>query len=138
MKIGKIHWTETIPIRHQVLWPTKPPEFCCVEGDEEAWHYGVMLDVGLVSVASLYLSPSLGGEVARLRKFATLETFQRQGIGSALLTHLLSVASQNGISYFWCDARESAQKFYARFGLLVEGERFYKENVPFVKMGKQL
>ncbi|WP_430520069.1 hypothetical protein [Aliivibrio sp.] len=29
---------EALPIRHEVLWPTKPMLFCKVDGDETAKH----------------------------------------------------------------------------------------------------
>ena len=85
MKISEVHWKQTIPIRHQVLCPQEAPEFCHVEGDEQALHFGVYLDTELVSVASIYLDD----ETARLRKFATLNTHQGKGISSKLLKHIL-------------------------------------------------
>lgn len=42
------------------------------------------------------------------------------------------------MQYFWCDARESACRFYQRFGLQTEGERFYKSDVAYFKMGVNL
>ena len=134
MQITPIHWRETLPIRHQVLWPDKPEAFCMLDGDEQAWHFGAMIDGHLVGVASVYVD----GNSARLRKFATLAEYQRQGIGSALLNHALSFACLQGMSHFWCDARESALAFYARFGLCPEGERFYKAEVPYFRMSRVL
>ncbi len=78
MEVKKITWEETIPIRHQVLWPDKNPEFCIVEGDARALHYGIFLEAELVCVASIYVSEN----PARLRKFATLQEYQNQGVGS--------------------------------------------------------
>ncbi len=130
--IRNIHWREAIPIRHQVLWPSESPEFCYVDGDEskEALHFGAFIDSQLVSVASIYLD----GANARLRKFATLESHQGQGVGSTLLRYILSDIQASGVRYFWCDARESAISFYRRFNLVTEGERFYKADIPYYKM----
>lgn len=85
MNIVNLKWDETIPIRHEVLWPNKPASFCKVDGDESARHYGVKVKGNLVCVASVYLD----SESARLRKFATLEHFQNQGLGTLLLNHML-------------------------------------------------
>ena len=34
---------EVLALRQEVMWPERPPEYCSVEGDEDAttWHYGV-------------------------------------------------------------------------------------------------
>ena len=134
LKILSIHWMQTIPIRHCVLWPDRPPEFCALDGDKDAWHFGAFMHEELVGVASVFITQS----GARLRKFATLKDFRHQGIGSALLMHALQMAEAQGLQYFWCDARESALPFYARFGMTAEGERFYKSNVPYFKMSRSL
>ena len=134
MNIVELNWPETIPVRHAVLWPNEPPDFCHVEGDEEAWHFGV-LEVGkLVSVASIYAD----GKSARLRKFATLEEHQGQGIGSGLLHYILSILEPRGISHFWCYARESTVHFYSKYGLQADGATFYKSGIPYITMSRRL
>ena len=134
MDIRQIDWKETIPIRHEVLWPNKEPEFCHVEGDADALHYGAYVESKLVSVASVYLD----GSSARLRKFATLPTYQGKGIGSRLLSHILTEITKYNVTSFWCDAREMAIPFYERYGMQREGERFYKEDVPYFVMRVEL
>lgn len=105
-----------------------------MEGDEHARHYGAYLDQTLVSVASIYID----GSQARLRKFAILSQYQGQGIGSELLDSILQQLKNDGITHFWCDARESALGFYARFGMQPEGTRFYKVDVPYFKLARAL
>jgi len=134
LNIKEIDWTETISVRHEVLWPNKTPDFCRVPGDEEGWHFGVYIESRLVCVASVYPCD----DSARLRKFATLAAFQGNGIGTALLTHILSLLKQRGVKHFWCDARESAQGFYQRFGMCSKGDVFYKSDVPYYKMSVDL
>ena len=131
MNIEQIQWPETIEIRHLVLWPDKPPEFCQVEGDNAARHFGVKIGGELVSVASIFTE----GSAARLRKFATLPAFQGQGIGTALLEHMIALLKGENVRYFWCDARESSLALYQRFGMRPEGERFYKGDNPYFRMG---
>ncbi len=134
VKISNIQWEDTINIRHKVLWPDKAPMFCKVEGDEQAEHYGVFINGSLVSVASVYRQDNS----ARLRKFATLENHQGQGVGSRLLQHMLNEAKKNHVNYFWCDARKTAINFYQKFGMQPEGDEFYKSGLPYYKMGIKL
>ena len=129
-----ITWEDAMPIRHQVLWPTKSPKFCRVEGDESAQHYGVYIGDDLVSVASIYIT----GNTARLRKFATLEAYQGQGIGSDLLRYVLNDIAKSDVNRFWCDARASAAVFYKKFGLQQAGNKFYKVDIPYYKMSAEI
>jgi ribosomal protein S18 acetylase RimI-like enzyme len=138
MDIRSIQWQQALPIRHQVLWPQKSPEFCKVEGDENGIHYGVYIDDLLVSVASIYIAHSSEIKHARLRKFATLTSYQGRGIGTALITFILNHLKQQGVTYFWCDARKTALGFYQRFAMQVQGDQFDKSGVLYFKMQVQL
>jgi len=132
LEIVAITWQETMDVRQQVLWPDQPVAFCHVEGDEVAWHFGAYDTGRLIGVASLYS----GGDSVRLRKLAVIESHQGRGVGSTLLRHLLMIAKEKGITEFWCDARETAIDFYRQFGLMPEGERFYKADVAYFKMSR--
>jgi ribosomal protein S18 acetylase RimI-like enzyme len=134
MNIETISWQQTIPIRHKVLWPEKDPSFCKVENDENAIHYGAKVNGTIVCVASVYIN----AQEARLRKFGTLKEFQHKGIGSAMLKQMLADAAASNITYFWFDARESAIDFYRSFGFETEGSKFFKSEVAYFKMFKQL
>jgi len=134
MDIQNIQWEDALAIRHNVLWPSKPPLFCKVDGDEDAKHYGVRINGELVCVASIYISDS----TARLRKFATLHNHQGKGIGTQLLSHIIKELKSEGVEYFWCDARKSAVGFYQKFGLKKEGSEFKKSDVPYYKMAIEL
>ena len=130
MEIRTISWEQTIPLRHAVLWPYKPQEYCHVDGDIHALHFGCFVNEMLVCVASVYVNQNM----ARLRKFATDNRFQNQGIGSKMLKHIIESLKSFEIEFFWCDARESALGFYDRFDMKKCSERFYKEDVPYFKM----
>lgn len=130
MEIQRISWEKTIPLRHRILWPNKPPAFCQLEGDQDALHFGAFVDNQLVCVASVFLKKNK----ARLRKFATDEHYQNQGIGSKVLLHIIKYLKDLNTEYFWCDARETALSFYMRFDMYKSSERFYKSGVPYVKM----
>jgi len=88
----------------------------------------------LVSVASIYIE----NKNARLRKFATLNSYQKIGIGSKMLYFILDILKNNEINYFWFDARKSAIGFYEKFGFELEGKEFYKSGILYYKMSKYL
>ncbi|MGO1792606.1 MAG: GNAT family N-acetyltransferase [Oceanisphaera sp.] len=135
MDIRRIDWQQTIAIRHQVLWPNKPPAFSQLEQDALGVHFGAFINNQLVCVASIFID----GSSARLRKYATLVEFQGQGIGTAVLNAIFDyLQRQPQLDYFWCDAREEAIGFYQGFGMQVEGERFYKSEQAYVKMSRVL
>ena len=130
VKIEPVGYEATLELRQRVLWPNKPIEFCLVEGDENATHFGAYLKDELVGVASVY--EHLGS--ARLRKFAVDEKYQNMGVGSDILAHIVKSCKSSELSTLWCDARESATHFYERFGMCIEGEKFYKAEIPYFKM----
>lgn len=134
MKIEKLSWKDTISIRHKVLWPNESPRYCIVKGDEDALHFGVSIDGKVVCVASVYLDNTS----ARLRKFATLNEYQGNGVGTFMLNYLVGELKVYGVEYLWFDARESAVEFYKRFGFGVFGDRFYKKDVSYFKMDADL
>ncbi|WP_019616366.1 GNAT family N-acetyltransferase [Psychromonas ossibalaenae] len=134
MKVIPVSSVQTLAVRHQVLWPDKSPEFCKVADDDSALHFAVVKNEQIICVASLFPD----GKTARLRKFATLAQFQGQGAGRMMLAYILDLLIKKGFLLFWCDARQSACAFYQRFGLTVEGTRFYKSGVPYYKMAKRL
>ncbi|QEN04123.1 N-acetyltransferase [Thiospirochaeta perfilievii] len=86
MDIKNITPEEALDIRHQVLWPNKPKEFCKLEDDYKGIHYGGFLNGKLVCVASIFIE----NNSARLRKFATLTEFQGKGYGTLLIKHIIS------------------------------------------------
>ena len=134
MDIRVIEWQDALLVRHNVLWPDKSVSFCRVEGDELASHYGVYRDGNLVSVASIYKTQG----VARLRKFATLELFQGQGMGSTLIKHIMRELKEEGMISFWCDARATAVGFYEKLGMTIQGNEFNKSGVLYFKMEMNL
>ncbi|MBO1519799.1 hypothetical protein [Oceanisphaera pacifica] len=54
MDIRSINWQQTIAVRHQVLWPSKPPAFSQVEHDELGVHFGAFVDDKLVCCIGVY------------------------------------------------------------------------------------
>ncbi|MFN8357403.1 MAG: GNAT family N-acetyltransferase [Spirosomataceae bacterium] len=134
MNIVAILPEQTYALRHAVLWPDKPLEYVKVPDDADGFHFGVVRQEQIIAVISLFCY----GEEARFRKFATASDYQRKGVGSQLLHHVMEVARQQGCRFIWCDARLDAKVFYQRFGMSQDGDIFYKGSIPYVKMLKFL
>lgn len=137
---------DILPVRHQVLWPNDSIESCLVEGDESALHIAAYIKEKIVCVASLYEKKeheeTKGYEETkghfRLRKFATLTAYQKQGIGSQVLTFIIKMLEEKEAQLFWCDAREDALPFYKRFHFNVVGERFTKRGRFYYKIERSI
>lgn len=128
--ITQISTTECLPIRQKVLWPDRNLEHSMVPEDDQGIHFGAYAEDKLTCVASVFVTNS----EARLRKFAILPAYQLRGIGTQILTHIIERMINRNVSKLWCDAREPAIDFYARFGFDKEGDLFFKNGVPYVKM----
>jgi GNAT superfamily N-acetyltransferase len=134
ISIERIDAEQALPVRHRVLWPDRPIDYCRLDEDGAGWHFGAFKDGVLVCVASVFIEQ----DQARLRKFATLPEYQSRGIGSAMLTHILAQLRDAGIRRIWCEGRQSAAGFYRRFGMAEEGQVFFKGDIPYVRMAGAL
>jgi len=112
VQIETISAEATLEIRHRVLWPNKPKAHCLVPGDNSAVHFGIYVNSKHVGVASVF---DITGS-ARLRKLAVDYDYQGRGLGAALTKHAIEAAK------------------YRQFGLKVDGEKFYKSELPYYKM----
>jgi GNAT superfamily N-acetyltransferase len=125
---------QTYPLRHSVLWPDKPVEYVKVENDAEGYHFGAFANDELVAVISLFVS----GKEGRFRKFAAHPDYQRQGIGTRLMEHIIAEARRLGATTLWCDARLDAADFYRRFDMEAVSEVFHKGPVPYARFSRTL
>lgn len=132
--IREIYAEETLSLRQSVLWPSLSQRELILAEDMDGTHFGAFADHRLVSVISLFLTPS----GARFRKFATEPSLQGQGIGSALLQHCINWSRDSNQKRIWCDARLSASGFYTRLGFSPQGEVFQKSGVDYIIMHRDL
>lgn len=119
-------------LRHEVMWPDRHPDAVKLADDETGRHFGLFAEAGLVSVVSLFTA----GEEAQFRKFATRQTEQGKGYGSALLAHVLEEAAKAGAKRIFCNARTEKTGFYEKFGLLRTETAFVKDGKSYVVMEK--
>ncbi|KAI1380435.1 GCN5-like N-acetyltransferase [Hypoxylon crocopeplum] len=149
LTIRPISAADTYALRHAVLWPNKPLSYAQLPDDIAGQHFGAFALISsdadksdkhesgeLVSIISLFIDDESGA--ARFRKFATSPAWQGKGVGSALLAYTIEAAVRAGATSIWCDARQSALGFYQRFGMGGEGEVFFKEEVPYLRMSRAL
>ncbi|WP_243835372.1 GNAT family N-acetyltransferase [Maribacter spongiicola] len=130
LKIIEITSQQTLSIRHQVMWPTKPLDYVKLPNDNEGLHYGLVLCNELISVISLFIND---GE-AQFRKFATLENCQGKGYGSLLLNEIMQIAANQSLTRIWCNARQNKTDFYTKFGMTITEKTYVKGGIDFVVM----
>lgn len=142
---------DTIHLRHTVLWPDRPKAYVLLPEDDTGLHFGAFLrgaEPELVSVISFFLEDLPGvaelphGKTARFRKFATASDHRGRGLGSRLFAFAKAeVKKAWAAEYCWCDARVASMGWYVKRGLHEVGEgqeRFYKGDIPYLKMAGPL
>lgn len=131
-KIAEITSEETIPIRHEVMWPNKPIDYVRVPNDDKGKHFGLFINDKLIAVISLFVE----NDEAQFRKFACLVEYQGKGYGTLLLKHVINMANQNKLNKIWCNARIDKAYYYAKFGMARTNEEFVKGGIEYVIMEK--
>lgn len=132
--VKEVEKNEVYHLRQKVLWPQLPLEHCMLDDDDVSTHIGAFVGDDMVGTASLVLGDGWG----RLRKFAILPEHRNLGIGTTVIKYVIDTLRRNKMSTFWLDARETAIPFYEKIGMLVEGDRFYKEDIAYFKMSMNI
>lgn len=135
MKVTELTVDDCIDLRHEVLWPDLPRDESRVAGDEAARHFGIVRDSVVVSCLSVFRD---GKQQMQIRKFATQQALQGQGIGTLLLTEVLGILQQEGVHQVFLDARQAAVPFYLRTGFITEGSPFIRKGLTYIRMTNQL
>ncbi len=123
--VKSIDYKMTYDIRHQVMWPNRELDYIKLDCDPEGDHYGFYVENTLVSVISVFKTP----QGYQFRKFATLQAYQGQGIGSKLLKYVIDRYSD-----IWCNARIEKTDFYKKFGLMETESTFIRGGKEYVIM----
>ena len=131
---------ETADLRRQVL---RSGRDVVLPGDETAAHHvGVftgdrLLATGSIRPEAAHWEPDRTGW--RIRGMATWPENRGRGAGALVLDALLDHVRRSGGGLVWCNARTTAQAFYARAGFVVHGEEWEEPVIgPHVVMWREL
>ncbi len=91
-----------------------------MEEDNHGYHFAAFKDNYIVGVVSLFQN----GADFQFRKFAIAADVQGMGIGKTMLQYITNFAITNGGTRIWCNARDTAVAFYAKYGFTSTGELF--------------
>lgn len=122
----------TWALRRDALYPDQYKHNMGLPEDDNGTHYGAFYDNKLAAVVSLFQQ----GTEFQFRKFAVDPAMQHKGIGSQLLAYLITAAMENSATRLWCNARVTADNFYAKAGFKQAGEIFNKGGIDYVVMEK--
>lgn len=129
IKIKKITYLDTFPVRSAVLRQGKPIETCFFLGDDDKYttHFGLFLNDNLIGVASVFKVKNENFDTSiqfQLRGMAVLKEFQGLGYGNIILEEICNFVEAKKAEILWFNARENAVKFYQNFGFSVQGNSF--------------
>lgn len=142
--IQKINSTETYPVRHIVLRAGKPIESCQFDGDElvSTHHFGYYLNnqiIGVISLFEIKHEQFVAQKSFQIRGMAVLPTYQKQGIGEALVKEAEKFCTTQKADLIWFNARTTAVGFYQKMGYEIVGSEFEINEVgPHFLMFKYL
>ncbi len=131
--IKQITSTETLPIRHKVMWPDKPLTYVMLPNDELGRHYGLFVNEKMTAIISLFIT----NNEAQFRKFATLNEFQGLGYGTKLLHSIIELLKEEGVKKLWCNARVEKTKFYEKFNFKTTNKVYEKGGIEFVSVERE-
>jgi predicted GNAT family N-acyltransferase len=129
IKVKKITYLDTFPVRSAVLRQGKPIETCFFLGDDdkETTHLGLFKGNYLIGVASVFEVINENFEQNKqfqLRGMAVLKEYQGLGYGHLILEEVCKFVETKKADVLWFNARENAVKFYENFGFSVLGDSF--------------
>ncbi len=135
IKISEIEVTLTYPLRHELLRKGKPLKSCYLEGDKnlETIHIGAYISKELIGIASAFLKtcPQYSDKKGvQLRAVAVIPKFQRKGIATKLINHILEIIRiKINPDYIWLNSRISANQLYLSYGFIPIGKPFNVESI---------
>ena len=122
IRISEIDVSLTYPLRHGLLRKGKPLSSCYLYGDKnlETIHIGAYISEELIGIASAFLKtcPQYSNKIGvQLRAIAVIPKFQRQGIATKLIKHILKIIKTKiNKNYIFLNSRISANQLYLSNG----------------------
>ena len=135
IKISEIEVSLTYPLRHELLRKGKPLKSCYLEGDKnlETIHIGAYISKELIGIASAFLKacPQYSDKKGvQLRAIAVIPKFQRQGIATKLINHILGIIKiKINPDYIWLNSRVSANQLYLSNEFIPIGKPFNVDSI---------
>jgi predicted GNAT family N-acyltransferase len=127
------------PLRREILRPTRPPDASVYDQDDnpQTVHLAAYDDSGaLVGCVTVFPEPyDDDADAWRLRGMATVAEVRGSGVGAALLQAAIDAAIAAGAPLLWCNAREAAEGFYAKYGFVGVGELF---DLPVIGLHRRM
>ena len=133
---GHRNWKAALDLKERVLRKPLSQTFTSDEFAEEENHLNIvgMLQNQVAATALLVQD----GNGFKMQRVAVEPELRNQKIGQRLLAFCETLALEKGAFYMYCHARNTAINFYAQNGYTIEGDYFMEDDVPHVKMQKQL
>jgi len=134
---GSDGYQQTLRVREEILrkpinMRLRPKD---VEMDDHEFHIAAYDDGKMIGC--VLLRP-LENEHIKLRQMAVVDGYQGRGIGAGLVTFAEALAHSRGFKNIECNARITAEGFYAKLGYSVLSEPFLEVDLYTIKMGKAL
>lgn len=137
LKVAEVGWAEQRPalsaIRRAVfIEEQQVPEALEWDGcDAAARHVLAWVDDTPVATGRLLASGHIG-------RMAVLAEFRGQGVGTAVLRLLLTLARTAGLAQVFLNAQLQAADFYRAHGFISDGESFLDAGIAHVSMRSHL
>jgi len=132
------------PLRESILRPGYPPELSVYPDDDHplTYHSGAFHERKLIGVASIYYqAPPFAEQDTgwRLRGMAVEQSYQKIGVGTALMETCFKHIIDSGGGLIWCNARTQVAPFYHSLGFRNYGKAFnIPENGPHIVLWRDL
>jgi predicted GNAT family N-acyltransferase len=104
--------------------------------DDAAKHFVACLEGKVVGTARLRYSPEQNA--AKIERVAVLSNFRRQGIGFAIMNHVLHYLQAEGIQTAKIHSQEQVKLFYEELGFKQQGLPFDEAGIRHVVMLRPL
>lgn len=132
---GSPDYTSAIVLRDEMLKNpagrvTTPDD---VEAERTLTHAAGFVGDRLCATCLLIVEP----DRVRMKRVAVDPSMQGQGVGTGLLEFCERHAESLGIRELYAHARETAVRFYTRYGYQIEGDYFDEVGIPHIVVRKR-
>ena len=130
MRVEEVPAEATHDLRRRVLRDSRPDALVVFPEDSrpEAFHLAVRDDNGVILAVASFSGEATpyrpGRRAVRLRGMAVDGPAQHHGLGRLLVTTVVDRLRGDGAEVLWCNARDTAARFYARLGFEIVGDGF--------------